>query len=270
VDLGSISLEGPYRLAWVRTTTRVADVAGSPTYEHQFMRSRYSCPERRYETIHVANVAGGRVVRQGGSNGTWTQPREGSVGASEVAAVCAAVLASAFGMAEGAADFPPVWAPGSSPPVPASLPALEPASRFTRVYATSRGEQYLLDPQTVQVVDSLRYAWVKVVSRLTLMIGETRFDYSLNHFAFDCRRSRVRLGRIAYVQADSVVRQGYGVDEWNEMRGNLLVRHVCRASVPAPVRSGSSGMNLGPAPAGAARPERRITTAAEDRSVTAG
>jgi hypothetical protein len=150
-----------------------------------------------------------------------------------MAAVCATVLAEAFRVAEGAQDFPPFWTPGSSPPIPVPLPPLEPASRFTQVYSTSLGERYLLDPQTVQVVDSLRYAWVKAASGF-FMIDDIPYDYTLNHYAFDCRRSRVRMGRIAYVRADSVVLHGYGVDEWSEMPSNPLVRRVCRAPVPAP------------------------------------
>jgi hypothetical protein len=234
VDLGSVIPEGRYRLAWVRVTPRTAGGAGKPSYEHQFQRNRYSCPERRFETVHGANVAGGRVIWETGSNGRWTEPADSSVGASTVAAVCAAAPAGTFNGVGGAQDFPPAWVRGSAPPVPAPLPPLEPASRFTHVYSTLLGEQYLLDPQTVQAVDTLRYAWVKVVSRLSLTIENTPFDYSLNHFAFDCRRSRVRLGRVAYVRADSVVLQGYGVDEWTEMRSNPLVRRVCRARVPAP------------------------------------
>lgn len=233
VDLGSVILEGRYRLAWVRFTPRTAG-AGRPPYDHQLQRNRYLCPERRFETVHAASVNGGRVIWEAGSNGRWTQPSEGSVGASMAAAVCATVPADAFGGVVGAQDFPPSWVPGSAPPVPAAIPPLEPASRFSSVYSTQLGDEHLLDPQTVRVVDSLRYAWVKVVSRLPLTIEDTPFDYTLNHFAFDCRRSRVQMGRIAYVRADSIVLQGYGVDEWTEMRGNPLVRRVCRARIPAP------------------------------------
>lgn len=234
VDLGSVVTEGPYRLAWIRFTPRTAGGPGRPAYQHQFQRSRYFCPERRFQTIHGANVAGDRVLGEVGPDGEWTQPPEESVGASTLAAVCATVLAEAFGDVEGAQDFPPAWTPGSSPPVPVALPPLEPASRFTHVYTTALGEQYLLDLQTVREVDTLRYAWVKVVSRLPLTIDDTPFDTTLNHYAFDCRRSLVRMGRIAYIQAGSIVLQGYGVDEWSEMRGNPLVRRVCRAPVPAP------------------------------------
>jgi hypothetical protein len=233
LDLGSVVPEGPYRLAWVRVTPRTVG-AGRPSYEHQFQRSRYVCPEGRFETIHGANVAGDRVIAESGSDGQWTQPPEESVGASTVAAVCATVVAEAFRAVEGAQDFAPFWTPGSSPPIPVPLPPLEPASRFTNVYSTLLGEQHLLDLQSVQVVDSLRYAWVKVTSGPAVRIRDTPFDYSLNHFAFDCRRSRVRMGRIAYVRADSVVLQGYGADEWSEMRSNPLVQRVCRLRVPAP------------------------------------
>lgn len=232
VDLGSVVPEGPYRLAWMRVTPRTAAGAGNPPFEHQFQRNRYSCSERGFETTHAANVAGGRVTLESGSTGRWTRTEEGSVGASTLAAVCA-VPAGAFAGAEGARDVPRVWSPGASPLVPSSLPPLEPASRFVHVYSTILGEQYLLDPQTVQVVDSLRYAWVKVVSRLNRAM-DTPYDYSLNHFAFDCRRSRVRMGRVAHIRADSVVLEGYGVDEWQEMRSNPLVRRVCRARVPEP------------------------------------
>jgi hypothetical protein len=102
------------------------------------------------------------------------------------------------------------------------------------VYSTLLGEQYLLNQQSVQVVDSLRYAWVKVISGPAITIGDTAFDYSLNHYAFDCRRSRVRMGRIVYIRDGSIVLQGYGVDEWSVMRGNPLVQRVCRVRVPAP------------------------------------